>query len=178
MELSFKVFNLKTNEWVHEQPVHLIGETILMGGFLKGVSIEDYDSLAVHQSTGWKDSNGVMIYFDCDIVSIEYQGQTLLGHFQLNEHTFRPYFVLERGSSDVSVYTASTIASYPRLIVGSKYSDFPEEGLYHIQWDDHTTTSIIKVEEDTCIIHSVGEASIDYYQSRSHIISMERVDEK
>ena len=73
--LKFRVWNEKTNSWVHGpgQECNLLGEMVLLGGFMKETSLEDLNNCVVCQFTGMKDSNGKEIY-ENDILQCEYKG--------------------------------------------------------------------------------------------------------
>jgi len=68
MEDRFKVrvWDTRNNCWLHGYDTcggcSLLGETILLGGWLEGVPLEDYDKLVFEQCTGRKDPNDTLIY--------------------------------------------------------------------------------------------------------------------
>ncbi len=76
--ISFRVWNEKAKCWVHDTSyggVHLFGETILLGGFMHGVSVEDLNDCVAEQDTGIDDAKGVSIW-EGDIVSL-YDGEQI-----------------------------------------------------------------------------------------------------
>jgi len=60
--IKFRAWNGKTKAWAHEDPCSIFGETILLGGWLSGVRLQDLNEIVVEQYTGLRDRDGVEIY--------------------------------------------------------------------------------------------------------------------
>lgn len=64
--IKFRAWNKKTGEWLHSYKTmggfSLFGETIVLGGWLSGVSIADFDEIVAQQFTGLKDKLDNEIY--------------------------------------------------------------------------------------------------------------------
>lgn len=78
--IKFRVWNNKSKSWIHSpnknpslDGVNLFGETILLGGFMDKVSIEDLNDCIALQYTGLNDKNEREI-FEGDIVKFHYFG--------------------------------------------------------------------------------------------------------
>lgn len=76
--IKFRVWNNKTKSWIHGphkenclDGCNLLGETILLGAFLDGVSIEDLNEIETPQFTGMQDETSHDV-FEGDIVEFKY----------------------------------------------------------------------------------------------------------
>ena len=63
-QIKFRLWNNKNKSWIHapRKEVNLLGETIILGGLLDGVSIRDLNDILVLQFTGFLDKNNNEIY--------------------------------------------------------------------------------------------------------------------
>jgi hypothetical protein len=71
-KIKFRVYNTKSKLWVHgpKCEVNLFGETILLGGFMRNVSILDLNDCVALQYIGLIDLKQNEIY-DGDIIKLE-----------------------------------------------------------------------------------------------------------
>lgn len=68
--ISFRAWNSLTETWQHDKQFggcHVLGENMLMGGWMNGVSLEKLNYIIVEQFTGFFDKNNEDI-FEGDII--------------------------------------------------------------------------------------------------------------
>jgi uncharacterized phage protein (TIGR01671 family) len=135
--IKFRIYNTKTKEWLHgphESPfldgINLFGETIMMGGMLRRVSIEDLNEIVALQYTGLDDKNGKPI-FEGDIIRKTWKVNNPYGYdseeWDEREEIFEvkyqaPSFNIEAEYGDGGQYC---VEDFAREIVGNIY-DNPE----------------------------------------------------
>lgn len=130
-EFKFRVFNKKTNQWVHgpNNEVNLFGEMILLGGFMLGVSIEDLNDCVVLQYIGLIDQDGKEIY-EGDILRVNnnYISVIRFGKYRNDEGVLcYGYFVQfnEFYGCDIIQYI-NFFQSYEKLEIVGNIFDNPE----------------------------------------------------
>jgi len=121
-EIKFRVYDKVKKIWIYGpgREVNLIGETILLGGFLNGVNVERLNDLEILQYTGRKDKYGTEIY-EGDLLKIvcgdSETGEDLswIGHikYDIGFSQFRLY-------KDINFFTLSSSEVYAE-IVGNVY---------------------------------------------------------
>lgn len=78
--IKFRAWHAKRGQWLHDgkpDGCHILGETILFGEWMRGVSIEELNDVVVEQFTGLNDKSGQSVY-EGDIVEIKGE---MIGHY-------------------------------------------------------------------------------------------------
>ena len=117
---SFKAWDKGKKEWIHEEPCHLIGENILMGGWLDTISIERLNEVVIMQSTGLTDKNGKEI-FESDIVQTVADCGARLSVFIVEWHEATASF--RKAREDGTYHMLDWLSEKEKEIIGNIYEN-------------------------------------------------------
>jgi len=123
---AFRAWNSKNKEWEHKEPCNILGEMILLGGWMDKVRLENLNDIIVMQFTGLKDSLNNDIYENDIIRSFDSTGDAVLFLIKYdNEHArFYAMQIPKKKYLSCSGIRQSWIIEFNFEVIGNVYEGF------------------------------------------------------